>query len=265
MAEKKGGAHFYEDHRFQGTVAVVALVSAIWAFGGFPSPWSIVSEIFEEEAAAVSNTEIVLDTSAAMDERFEGDETKFDAALSAIEQAGQREDEGLALRRTGAECGDGGKLLVEFGTGHEDDVLEEANDQEPEGKSNILSAVIEAVGDFRNERRFNGPPSTRRVLVFTSGQDECFEGNVAGKIAAELEEARVSASFTLIALNASGEGLRQLEELKDALQAADAYVETRTPDSTEELEDTVGDIQEGSAEAIEEGTETQETEETISG
>jgi hypothetical protein len=265
MTEGKSGTHFYEEHWFQGTVAVVGLVSAIWAIGGFPRAWNILSDAFSAEAAALSHTEVVLDTSAAMADSFAGDESKFDAAVRAIGQAGGRDDEGLALRRTSADCGGGGDLLVDFGTNNKEDVLDVAAEQQPAGKSNIVNAVIEAVGDFRNEREFKGPRSTRRVLVFTSGQDECFEGDVAGKIKAELEEAGVSASFTLIALKASGEDLRQLEELKSALQSADAYVETRTPNTSEELEETVGEIQEESDEAIEEGAEETNTEETISG
>jgi hypothetical protein len=259
------GGPFYEERWFQGTVAVVGLVSAIWALGGLPRPWGIIGDLFAEEATALSHTEIVLDTSAAMDGQFEGDETKFDAALRAIGQAGGRDDEGLALRRTSADCGGGDELLVDFGTDNKEEVLESAGKQQPEGKSNIVNAVVEAVGDFRNEREFKGPRSTRRVLVFTSGQDECFEGDVAGKIKAELEEAEVSASFTLIALKASGEDLQQLEELKSALQSADAYVETRAPDSSEELEEAIGEVNEEADEAIEEGTEEKSGEETVSG
>jgi hypothetical protein len=262
-AEKE--ASFYEERWFQGTVAVVGLVSAIWALGGLPRPWDMISDLFAAEAAALSHTEIVLDTSAAMNEQFEGDETKFDAAVRAIGQAGGRDDEGLALRGTEPGCGSDDELLVDFGTGNTDEVLETAEEQQPAGESNIVNAVIEAVADFRNEREFKGPRSTRRVLVFTSGQDECFEGDVAGKIKAELEEAAVSASFTLIALKASGEDLQQLEELKNALESTDAYVETRTPDSSEELEETVGDIKQESGEAIKEGEEEKEVEETISG
>jgi hypothetical protein len=265
MAEKKGGTPFYEDHWFQGTVAVIGLISAVWALGGIPSPWSIVGDVFKAEAVAASNTEIVLDTSAAMDEPFEGDETKFDAALGAIEQAGERDDEGLALRRTGAECSSAGDRLVDFGKGHKEDVLNEASEQQPEGRSNIVSAVIEAFGDFRNEPAFSGPASTRRVLVFTSGEDECFKGDVAGKIKAELADAKVSTSFTFIALKASGAALRQLEELKDALKSVDAFVETRAPESTGELEEAVGEVKEESLEAVNEGSEDQEVEKTTSG
>ncbi|HEU4736499.1 MAG TPA: hypothetical protein VFS48_05695 [Solirubrobacterales bacterium] len=200
-----------------------------------------------------------------MAEQFEGDETRFDAAVRAIGQAGGRDDEGLALRRTSADCGGEDELLVDFGTDNKEEVLKTAEAQQPTGSSNIVNAVVEAVGDFRNEREFKGPRSTRRVLVFTSGQEECFEGDVAGKIEAELEQAGVSASFTLIALKASAEDLRQLEELKRALQSADAYVETRAPDSAEELEEAVGEINEGADEAIEEGAEEKNAEETISG
>jgi hypothetical protein len=265
MADDKGSAHFYERPGFMGTVAVVGLITAVFALLGVPKLWDVIDDVFSEEVA-VSNTEIVLDTSSAMGEPFEGkDETLLDAAVRAIGQAGQRDDEGLALRGTSPSCEDDGELLVDFGTGQEDEVLDVAEDQRPEGKSNITGAVIEALADFRNDPEFSGPRSTRRVLVFTAGLDDCFEGDVAEKIKAELGEAEISASFTLIGLKASGEELENLEELESALQSADAFVETRTPSDNDELESVVEEVKEESSEAIEEGEKAEETAGTVSG
>jgi hypothetical protein len=252
VADGKNKAPFYEGRRFKGAVAVIGLVSALIAVTGIPKLSEVVSDL-SSASVAVSNTEIVLDTSADMGGRFEGQLTRLDAAVSAIEQAGERDDEGLALRRTSPTCGGEEDLLVGFGTNHKGDVLDAAEEQRPAGASNIVNAVVEALGDFRNEAEFSGPSSTRRVLVFTTGRDECFEGDVASKIGGELEAAQVSASFTLIALNVSGEALRQLEELRNALKAADAHVETRTPESSEELEGVVEEVKDASRKAVKEG------------
>lgn len=266
MADAKGGAPFYERPGFKGTAAVVALATAIFALLGVPKLWNVIGDVFAGEGVAVSNTEVILDTSSAMGDPFEDEgETKLDAAVRAIGQSGERDDEGLALRRTVPSCEEDGELLVDFGTDHKGEVLSVAEEQQAEGKSNIVNAVIEALGDFRTNPEFAGPRSTRRVLVFTAGQDDCFEGDVAGKIKAELKGADISASFTLIALKASGEDLERLEELENALLSADAFVETRRPETTEQLEDVVEEVKKESSQAIEAGEEEEEMEETISG
>lgn len=266
MADAKSNVPIHERPGFKGTVAVVALVAAVLGLLGVPKLWDVFADILAGEGVAVSNTEVILDTSAAMGSPFEGeDETKLDAAVRAIGQAGERDDEGLALRGTGLDCEENGDLLVDFGTNHKGKVLSVAEEQQAEGKSNIVNAVVEALGDFRTNPEFSGPRSTRRVLVFTTGEDDCFEGDVAGKINSELKGADISASFTLIALKASGEDLEQLEELENALVSANAFVETRAPRNTEQLEGVVEDVKEESNLAIEEGEEEEGTEETISG
>jgi hypothetical protein len=266
MADVQGSAPFYERRWFKGAAAAVALAAAVLALVGAPKPWRVVADIFSGGSVALSNTEIVLDTSSAMAGEFESGETKFDAAVRAIGQSGERDDEGLALRRTSIGCEDEGELLVDFGTGHRDEVLSKAGEQHPDGESNIVSAVIEALGDFRTDQQLQeGPASTRRVLVFTTGRDECFSGNAARKIEAELEQAQISASFTLIALKASEAELEWLKALEDALESAHAYVETRTPSTRGQLEGVVEDVRQESRRAVKEGKEEQERQETTSG
>lgn len=266
MADGQRITPFYERRWFQGAAAVVALATGVFALLGVPKPWHIVADIFSGGGVALSNTEIVLDTSAAMADQFEAGESRFDAAVQAIGQSGERDDEGLALRRTSTGCGSEGELLVGFGTGHREEVLGKAEEQRPEGESNIVSALLEALGDFRTDPQLKqGPPSTRRVLVFTTGRDQCFQGNAAEKIEAELEQARISASFTLIALKASGAELEWLQALEDSLESAGAYVETRKPRTSAQLESTVRDVKRDSRRAVEEGRRERERQETVSG
>jgi hypothetical protein len=254
MIDGQQSVPFYERSGFKGVAAAVGLIAAIFALVGVPKLWTVGDDVLSAEGGAYSNTEIVLDTSAAMGEEFEDGESRLDAAVSAIEQAGQRNDEGLALRTTSSSCEGEEDLLVDFGVDQSKEVRDAAEEQRPHGKANIVNAVIEALGDFRTDSDLRtGPPSTRRVLVFTTGQDECFEGDIAGKIGAELKQADVSAAFTLVALKASGEELQRLEGLQAALESANAYVETRTPDTSEELDEVVEDVKASSRKAVDEG------------
>src|SRR5215207_6715067 len=74
---------FYRRGWFVGTVAVVGLVSGIWALVGAPTPWKLIDDLLHPDLPS-SNTEIVLDASAGMRDPFEGDLTRVDAAGDAV-------------------------------------------------------------------------------------------------------------------------------------------------------------------------------------
>jgi hypothetical protein len=263
-AAAENGAPFYERRGFQGTVAVVGLLTAIWGLSGVPSPWSLLGDLFSTDVAR-SNTEIVLDSSAAMAESFTKGETKLEAAVDALQAAGGRNDEGLGLRQTNPGCEFEEEPLVDVGTDHVEQVVSAAEQLHPEGKSNIIGAVLAALGEFRANPDFNRPGSVRRVLVYTAGQDDCFSGDVSERIRAELEGADVSASFTLIALNASETDLARLHGLESALESAGVASETIAADDPEQLDEANEQVSEESEEAIEAAEEEQEKEETVSG
>jgi hypothetical protein len=263
--EERGS--FWERGWFKGVVAVVGLVAAIWALIGAPRLWDVVADAFSTDPP-VSYTEVVLDTSSAMGEDFEGDgETKLDAAVRAIRQSvGELGHEGLALRRTGSSCGEPSELIVDFASDHADEVTNKAQEQQPGGSPNLTTAVIAALDDFKTKERSEGPPSTRRVLIFTAGIDECFEGDVARKIKSELEGAEVSraSTITLIALKPSSRELQKLEGLEAALGP---YADVQTPENVEELEGAVEQVAQKDDQAEEriEETEEDEVEKTVSG
>ncbi len=260
---------FWERGWFKGAVAVIGLVAAVWALVGAPRLWDVVTDAFSTDPP-VSYTEVVLDTSSAMGESFEAEgETKLDAAARAIRQSvAEFDNEGLALRRTSSSCGGRSELVVDFHADQAEEVARAAQEQQPGGTPNLTQAVIAALEDFKTTERSSGPPSSRRVLVFTAGVDECFQGDVAKKIKAELAGAEISkaSSFTLIALKASDQELQQLLALEDAL-AKYAYVETRTPESVEELDGAVKEVVEVDDQAEQQLEETEETEveKTVSG
>jgi len=269
VAAGEEGGPFWERGWFKGVVAVVGLVAAVWALVGAPRLWDVVADALSSDPP-VSYTEVVLDTSSAMGEDFAGKgETKLDAAARAIRQTvGELDNEGLALRRTGSDCGGSSELVVDFGSDQADEVASTAQKQQPSGSPNLTGAVIAALDDFKTPGRSDGPPSTRRVLVFTAGVDECFEGDAVEKIGAELEGAEISksSSLTLIALKSSGQDLRRLKELEEALSGY-AYVDSRTPETVDELDQAVENVVEvdDQAEKQLEEIEEDEVEETVSG
>jgi hypothetical protein len=263
-ADAKNGAPFYERRGFQGMVAVVGLLTAIWGLSGAPSPWSFLDELLSTDVAR-SNTEIVLDTSAAMAEPFAEGETKLEAAVDALQAAGGRNDEGLGLRQTNPSCEFEEEPLVGIGTDHVDQVVSAAEQLHPEGKSNIIGAVLAALGEFRANPDYNRLGSVRRVLVYTAGQDDCFSGNPGERIRAELAGAHVSASFTLIALSASETDLARLHVFESVLESAGVSAETVAADNPEQLDQANEQAAEESEDALDAAEEEKEKEETVSG
>jgi hypothetical protein len=226
---------FYESRVFQGVVAVIGLLTAIWAFVGAPRPWQVVTNI-SATTVPLSNTEIVLDASAKMATPF-GRETKLEAAQMAIGRyVAPLSNEGIALRRTGGSCGESGDLLVGFDNDHGDDVRESALEQRPAGRSNIANAVRAAVDDFRTDS-FSGPDSTNRILIFISGEDEC-SPNAGEEIREELDQSNVDTAFRFVALRPSGAEMKRLKDFRDELgPSVDA--EIHAADSEKQLKDVV--------------------------
>ena len=240
MASTDHSPPFYERRWFQGAVAVVGLAAAIWALVGAPKPWQVAADLSSTKLP-LSDTEIVLDASSAMAGRF-GDGTKLDAAARAVGQyVVPFNNEGLALRRAGGGCSEPGELLVDFGDDHSDDVSEAAAEQRPAGRSNVAYAVRAAVDDFTAER-FHGSQSSKRILIFMGGEDECAE-DATEEIRDELDRSGISAVFRVVALKVSGKALKRLKDFEKEL-APYADVEIRTPDTEGQLEEVIEEEEE---------------------
>lgn len=243
MADADRKPPFYERRWFQGAAAVIALIAGVWALTS--KLWDTAASISEDKIALV-NTEIVLDASAAMAEPFGGG-TKLDAAAKAIETyVTPLENDGLALRRAGGSCSDKGDLLVNFGAGNGDEVVDETADQVPTGQSNMVAAVRAAISDF-NEEQFHGSSSTRRIMIFMGGEDECAE-DAANEIRDDLAGRGIDAVFRVVALKVSSEEMEGLESFKQAL-APYAEVEIRPADTDEQLEEVMEEESEEAAQA----------------
>ena len=202
MADGQKQPAFYERHWFQGTVAVVGLVSAVWALTAAPSPWKIVSDAFEASVAQ-TNTAIVLDTSAAMGSSF-GGETKLAAAQRAIaDYTVSRSEEGLSLRNTAGGCGESGERLVELAPNQSDEVREDAADQQAGGTSNLTHAVVKTIVELANDESLHG--KTVRVMVFAGGTDECGVEDPAEEIQGAAVGGQARASIEVPAAGEFGE------------------------------------------------------------
>jgi hypothetical protein len=230
----KKGTPFYESRVFQGTAALVALATALLALVG-PLK-GVVDDLFPTEEP-VSWVEVVIDTSSAMEKEFDG-ETRLEAATRAIQKAVKELDnEGLGLRRTATSCEGNNKQLVDLDSGHTENVINEAQNQRPEGESSIVDAVVGGLEEFKREPIASRGPESRRLLVFTAGVSECSEGNLGEEIGEALEGAEISKSskVELIALGASEEEKGELEEFETVLKKY-ANVKLETPENSEELD-----------------------------
>lgn len=231
MADADRKPPFYERRWFQGAAALIALIAGAWALTS--KVWDTASSLSADQIALV-NTEVVLDASAAMAEPF-GDATKLDAAAKAIgTYVAPLSNDGLALRRAGGSCSDAGELLVDFGSGNGEEVVETTAEQVPAGRSNMVAAVRAAISDF-GDPAFHGSSSTRRVLIFMGGEDECAE-DAASEIRDDLAGTGIDTVFRVVALKVSPEELEGLETFKQAL-APYAEVEIRTADTDDQLEE----------------------------
>jgi hypothetical protein len=214
VADADSGGAFYESRWFKGTAAVVALAGAVAALVG--PVRGAISDLFSSETPRV-NTEIVFDSSAAMKAPFGEAGTKLDAAKHAVaDYARPFTNQGLAFRSFGG-CGQNGKLAVDFGADHGDDVAQAAAAQQPQGGSDLNDAVRAAIDDLTALPGDVG----KHVVVFTGAVDQC-GGAVASArdINDFLQGSGVSADFRLIGVSLSDQDKAQLEVLKNALGKA---------------------------------------------
>jgi von Willebrand factor type A domain len=122
------------------------------------------------------NIQIILDLSENMKTSFDGS-TKIDAAVSALHeildlQVADRDN--LALRKFGGLCGENNTQLVEkFSLNNVGKIREKLREVRTRirGKTTLVSAVLEAIEDFNDPRRFDG--INKRVVIVTGEIDSC--------------------------------------------------------------------------------------------
>jgi hypothetical protein len=226
---------FYERRSFQGTVAVIGLLTAIWALVGAPKPWQVASEL-SATTVTLTNTEIVLDASARTAAPF-GPGTVLRASQEAVARyVAPYSNEGFALRRAGGGCDESGEPLVRMGPDHSEDVRDAAFETRPAGKLNLGNAVRQAVDDFQASE-YKAPQTTNRIVIFTSGEDEC-ETDAAAEIREALAYSEVDV-VTIFALSPSRSELKHLTTLRRAISPVVDHVMLRTPETKKQLDKVV--------------------------
>jgi hypothetical protein len=229
---------FYQGPWFQGTLAVVGLLTAVWALVGAPKPWNAIGDLFSSELPRV-NAEIVFDASDRMDAAFGfgGGKhvSKLEAAADAVSVYGASlSNEGLALRRVGGQCSGPGPRLVDFGANHGDDVGDVAREQRASGRSNLAATVVAAIDDFADPDRFPDPHAPKQLVIFAGTPDGC-QTDAYRTIRERVAETGVRADFELIGLRFSAADQEKLRQLQAALGGKNFHVQFAS--NTTELQD----------------------------
>lgn len=228
---ESGKKPFHERGSFKAAVAVIGLLTGIWALLGAPKPWEVASDI-AANPLPLRNTEVILDASAHMGEKF-GKATKLDIAAAQVGRYVAADERiGLALRRVGGSCEEESEQLVGFDNGHSDEVRAAAAEQQPAGKANLSAAVRAAINDFSGES-FHRPGAENQVVIFAGDMDECDE--LAGQeIRDELESANIHPVFQVFAIKVSKQAKKSLDQMKKQLRGV-ARVEIRTANTVQQL------------------------------
>jgi hypothetical protein len=227
MTGGEGPRPFYEERWFQGTAAVLGLVTAVFALVGPPKLWDVIRDALASELPP-DNTQYILDASAAMEAEFGADETKLLAAARTIADAVEgREGVGLALRRFGGACGEPGDLLVDFGDDRAVEIAEVAGEQEASGESNLVNAVVAAIDDYSDVDRFPRDPGfERRIVVVTGSADGCFGDGAAEQIRRRMAQTGVELDFTFVGVAVPAEERDSLRKVAGDLESPVVFADT---------------------------------------
>ncbi len=234
---------------YKNTMAILAFVGALVA-----SVSGLIALVQRLEPAKIpQNTIIVFDRSTAMNEPFERS-TKLDAAVGALKNVLQTQvaaEDNLALRLLGGSCdGENSQMVVHFRQHNEGRVQEAVQTLQPGGETTLTSALIEAIGDFNDPKRFGGPDINKRIIVITGGSDSCLhDDDPATYIRNRLEplgsEADIKVNFRFIGIALKPEQREQLSEIAELTGGlAEEQVEDQLffVNSQEELEEALRNV-----------------------
>jgi von Willebrand factor type A domain len=150
--------------------------------------------------------------------------TKLEAAVGALENVLQTQvagEDNLALRQFGGSCdGENTQMVVRFRQHNEGRVRNSVKTVQANGETTLTSAVIEAIGDFNDTKRFSGPGINKRIVVITGGSDTCLrDDDPAMHIRNRLEplssEAGIKLNFRFIGIALKPEQREQLRKIAE--------------------------------------------------
>jgi len=192
----------------------------------------------------IMNQEIVIDASEGMGAPFEG-KTKLQAAVDALSTRTLHSSHSLALRAFGGECGPdpGSDLLVSFGTGRGERILEAAKGMQPRGRPTLVSGVISALDDFDRLEYSNlasrvrsalgysrRVENTKRLVVLTGHADQCSKEAVR-EIQEEIDAYRnaghtIKFELRFIGVGVSEQDQAQIRAVSDSVGGQAYFVQT---------------------------------------
>jgi TonB family protein len=203
---------------YKNTMAVVAMVGAL--AGGLYGLVEVL-RLFEPKKV-MENVELVLDSSAVMNEPFD-DGTKWDLAMRAVQETLSvqvADSDNLAFRVFGGSClGESTELVLDFRQDNKEKILSALQDLEREGEPALASAIVEASGDFNDPERFEGVNKT--IIVITGGGDTCHP-DAMEYIANRLRDKEdIKTSWRYIGIGLAPAEAEQVSALHDADYAAE--------------------------------------------
>jgi hypothetical protein len=221
---------------YRNITALVVLVGGV--IGIVTGLFALSQKFFPRTRQKIQqNVEIVLDASTAMNGPFEGG-TKRDAAIRSVSNYlhGQltkavADEDNLAFRVFGGECnGQSTRVLINFDQGNTSAIEDAARNLQPVGETTLANAVIQASGDF-NDERFKGV--SKRIIVITGSGDTCTKDDAAKIIRTRLEDMarqsgeKIELDLRFIGLGLSSEQQEQLDSVAKATGGQADFVGTR--------------------------------------
>lgn len=168
-------------------------------------------------------TEIVIDRSRSMMDKFENGTTKWDAALNAVKEFLYVHDASnsmLSLRQFGGSCNfenlENTKLLVGFEKLNSAKILSALDSVQISGKSNLLRAFTEAIGDFDNIKSTESSNDIKRMIIITGNSDEC-NPRVAQLINDRLNVRNIRLIIRVVGMSLSSKRMQELSTITKVL------------------------------------------------
>ena len=172
------------------------LYFGLGAFLGFPP--------FGGEKTPSSNTQLLLDGSSAMEERFFGGLTRMEAAVQAIDNQVLKQDLGdgsrLALRLYGGTCnGANGNLAVPFAPDNQDRIGAAFDELEIGGEPTFAQGMAEGTRDFDDAEQFAGELNT--IIGIVGSGDFCAPALAARSLNGQIRALESRIIIRIIALD----------------------------------------------------------------
>ncbi len=214
------------------SAALAAIYLGLGVFLGLPP--------FAGQETSLSNTEILLDRSAAMEEPFFGGITKMEAAVQAIDNQllnqGIGTGDSLALRQYGGPCnGANTRISVPFAQDNEDRIGAALSELAVGGDATFAQGMAEGTGDFGDSERFEGGVNT--IIGIVGSGEFCAPEEAPSILNEQIHKVSSRISIRVIGLGLPAEQRIFMEEAVRAIGGKTFFVTT-----TVELEDALGTI-----------------------